>query len=71
MAEMDRPAVLRQLRQLPGSATVFVTAVSGYGADEEKAERVNFDGFDARLQKPVELAELQALLASAKLDAKV
>ena len=70
MPEMDGPAVLKQLRQLPGGQTTFVTAVTGYGADDEKAGRVSFAGFNARLQKPLELTDLQALIAGAKLGAK-
>lgn len=73
MPEMNGPAVLRQLRQLrqlPGGQAIFVTAVTGYGADDEKAGRVSFARFDAWLQKPPELADLQALLASAQLEGK-
>ncbi|MES2944201.1 MAG: PAS domain S-box protein [Pseudomonadota bacterium] len=71
MPEMDGPSLLRELRQLPGGDTIFATAVTGYGMEDEKAGRANFDGFNARLQKPVSLADLKRLLASAMLDARL
>lgn len=67
MPEMDGPTVLRALRALPGGESVFATAVTGYGAEDERAERPDFAGFDARLLKPVALADLQQLLATARL----
>jgi PAS domain S-box-containing protein len=67
MPEMDGPTVLRALRALPGGEAVFATAVTGYGAEDERADRPDFAGFDARLLKPVALAELQQLLATARL----
>ena len=67
MPEMDGPAVLRALRAQPGGAAIFVTAVTGYGAEDERAERPDFSGFDARLLKPVALADLQELLANVRL----
>ncbi|MCW5669351.1 MAG: PAS domain S-box protein [Hydrogenophaga sp.] len=57
--------VLRELRALPGGDTLFAAAVTGYGAEDEKAGRADFDGFDARLQKPVGLSDLRDLLARA------
>jgi len=57
--------VLASLRELPGCPAVHVTAISGYGLEDEKAGRANFSGFDARLQKPVELTALRSVLTSA------
>jgi CheY-like chemotaxis protein len=62
MPDMDGPTVLRAVRELPGGMAVFACAVSGFGAEDEKAGRADFRGFDARLQKPVDLPELQSLL---------
>ncbi|MBS7781293.1 PAS domain S-box protein [Acidovorax sp. CCYZU-2555] len=67
MPEMDGPAVLRALRAQPGGTAIFATAVTGYGAEDERAERPDFSGFDARLLKPVALADLQELLANVRL----
>jgi PAS domain S-box-containing protein len=59
--------VLREIRAQPGGQDIFATAVTGYGTEDEKAGRADFQGFDARLQKPVGLADLKALLVRAKL----
>ncbi|ODS68416.1 MAG: hybrid sensor histidine kinase/response regulator [Acidovorax sp. SCN 68-22] len=67
MPDMDGPSVLRALRALPGGAGVFACAVSGFGAEDEKAGRAGSEGFNGRLQKPVALHELRALLASARI----
>lgn len=67
MPDMDGPAVLRAIRQLPGGDGVFACAVSGFGAEDEKAGRADFESFNARLQKPVALQALRALLVSAKM----
>ncbi|MNE99011.1 Transcriptional regulatory protein PrrA [compost metagenome] len=67
MPEMDGPTVLRALRALPGGEAVFATAVTGYGTEDERADRPDFAGFDARLLKPVALADLQKMLATARL----
>ncbi len=67
MPDMDGPAVLRAIRQLPGGAAVFVCAVTGFGTEDEKAGRADFYGFDGRLQKPVMLEELRTLIAKAKI----
>jgi len=67
MPEMDGPAVLRALRAQPDGAAIFATAVTGYGAEDERAQRPDFSGFDARLLKPVALADLQELLVKVRL----
>jgi len=70
MPEMTGAQVLARLRQLPGGNTVFAAAVSGFGAEDEKAGRADFSGFDARLQKPVDLTELREALARARLTGR-
>lgn len=67
MPDMDGPAVLRAIRALPGGEAIHATAVTGYGSEDERAERPDFAGFDARLLKPVALEDLQKLLARAGL----
>ena len=67
MPDKSGAQTLRELRALPGSDTLFATAVTGYGVEDEKAGRADFEGFDAHLQKPVGLAELKELLARARL----
>jgi len=67
MPDMDGPAVLRAIRALPGGDAIYATAVTGYGAEDERADRPNFAGFDARLLKPVALEDLQKLLTTAHL----
>lgn len=62
MPDQDGSKLLRELRSLPGCDTTFAVAVTGYDADHEKAGWVDFRKFDARLQKPVELADLKRLL---------
>ena len=67
MPEMDGPAVLRALRALPGGKAMFATAVTGYGVEDERADRPDLAAFDAHLLKPVALADLQQLLANVRL----
>jgi PAS domain S-box-containing protein len=67
MPDMDGPAVLRAIRELPGGGAVFACSVSGFGAEDEKAGRADFHDFDGRLQKPVELENLRTLLAKANM----
>lgn len=67
MPDMDGPAVLRAMRALPGGDSVFACAATGFGSEDEKAGRADFSGFDAHLQKPVELPDLRAMLVQAKL----
>lgn len=69
MPDMNGPEVLRAIRQLPGGEDVFACAVSGFGGEDEKAGRADFENFDGRLLKPVELSDLRAVLARANVDA--
>ncbi|MGA0572838.1 PAS domain-containing hybrid sensor histidine kinase/response regulator [Variovorax sp. VNK109] len=62
MPKMSGAQVLSRIRALPGCGRVFGVAVSGYGAEDEKAGRADFSGFDERTLKPLDLAWLQGLL---------
>ena len=66
MPGMNGAELLQALRAMPGGERVFAAAISGYGEEDEKAGRVDFSAFDARMQKPVELSELRGLLEGAK-----
>lgn len=65
MPDKNGAQVLQELRALPGCDSLFAAAVTGYGIEDEKTGRADFAGFDARLQKPVGLAELKDLLTRA------
>jgi CheY-like chemotaxis protein len=54
--------VARQLRQLPEMSGAMLVAVSGYAENDDFAKSQEA-GFDRQLVKPVELDELQRLLA--------
>jgi CheY-like chemotaxis protein len=51
------------IRRLPGIAQPCLVALTGWGAEHDRA-RSAAAGFDHHLTKPVELATVQALLAS-------
>jgi CheY-like chemotaxis protein len=60
--------VIRRLRQdadQPGGKHVIVAAMTGLGSDEDMA-RTRAAGFDAHLVKPVDLPELERVLALAR-----
>ncbi|HEX8478101.1 MAG TPA: ATP-binding protein, partial [Telluria sp.] len=61
LPEMDGLALARQLRAMPGLAGLTLIAVTGYG---QEADRQNAfaAGFDHYLTKPVDFAQLTALL---------
>ncbi len=54
--------VARQLRRLPGGQDLLLIAATGYGQDEDR-RRAREAGFDVHLVKPVQLDQLQGLLA--------
>jgi signal transduction histidine kinase/ActR/RegA family two-component response regulator len=62
---LDGYEVARRLRQLPGLADALVVALSGYGRDEDR-QRGREAGIDHHLVKPVELSELDRVLAEAR-----
>jgi hypothetical protein len=59
---MDGYEVARQIRQLPGSRTKLLVALTGYGQEEDKRRALSA-GFDQHLIKPVDVERLQSLLA--------
>ena len=59
---LDGFEVARRLRQLPGLGDALLIALSGYGRDEDR-ERGRAAGIDHHLVKPVELRELDKVLA--------
>ena len=58
---MDGYEVARRLRTLPGFTTARIVAVSGYGQESDRKRTAEW-GFDRHLVKPVDLAEILALL---------
>src|SRR5690606_4761916 len=42
MPDMDGPTVLRAIRALPGGQAIHATAVTGYGSEDERADRPDF-----------------------------
>jgi CheY-like chemotaxis protein len=60
---MDGYAVARALRQEPALASAYLIALTGY-AQEEDQRYAREAGFDRHMAKPVDVAELQAVLAS-------
>lgn len=60
---MNGYKVARTLRALPGTASAFIVAITGYGQKAD-VERCKEAGFDRHFLKPVDPAELQRLLAN-------
>src|SRR5262249_26231253 len=63
MPGMDGYEVARRLRQTPGVESCTLAALTGWGQEEDR-RRTRAVGFDRHLVKPVDSAELSALLAS-------
>jgi len=61
LPEMDGYAVAAALRQDPATASARLIAISGYGQEEDR-RRSRSAGFDRHLTKPINLADLEALL---------
>lgn len=61
MPGMSGLQAVRLLRALPGGPQMTITAVTGYGMQEDR-ERTRASGFDAHLVKPVDFAALQRLM---------
>jgi len=63
MPGMDGYEVARRMRACPEGRDVTLVALTGWGQSEDR-RRSHSAGFDAHLVKPVELEELDALLAA-------
>ncbi len=61
LPRMNGYEVCRRLREQPGGNTLFIIAQTGW-AQEETRKLAAEAGFDHHLVKPVEIAELMALL---------
>jgi PAS domain S-box-containing protein len=61
---MNGYEVGRRLRQIPGLHKVPLVALTGWGKEEDRRKSMEA-GFSAHLVKPVELPDLEALLANA------
>ena len=62
MPGMDGWELARRLREQLGTDAVRIVAVTGYGAKEDYL-RSRKAGFDAHVQKPVDMALLHSILA--------
>jgi signal transduction histidine kinase/ActR/RegA family two-component response regulator len=62
---MDGLEVARRLRQEPSLSNTLLVALTGYGHEDDR-RRSQESGFNAHLVKPVDLDELQILLASSR-----
>jgi PAS domain S-box-containing protein len=58
---MDGYEVAQRLRALPGQPAMVVVAMTGYGQEEDR-KRSRDAGFDHHFVKPVDLAQLEAIL---------
>lgn len=62
MPVMDGYELARALRQLPGLHDVFCVALTGWGTDADRI-RAREAGIDRHLTKPVEISEVETVLA--------
>jgi CheY-like chemotaxis protein len=63
MPGMDGLETARRLRAAPVNGAMRLVAVTGWGQERDRA-RTREAGFDGHLVKPVDLADLDALLQS-------
>jgi CheY-like chemotaxis protein/two-component sensor histidine kinase len=64
LPDMDGNALARALRRQPATQDAMLVAVTGYGQDQDRAQTADA-GFDHHLVKPVDAAEIRAILAKA------
>ena len=62
LPDMDGTELAQKLRDLPHLQSTKIIALTGYGQANDKARSLAA-GFDYHLVKPVDFAQLQALLA--------
>ncbi len=62
LPRLDGYEVARRLRQDAESRSALVVALTGYGQEEDRRQS-QAAGFDAHLTKPIDLGELETLLA--------
>jgi PAS domain S-box-containing protein len=67
LPDKDGFAVAAELRAAPDTANVHLIAISGYGSNEHK-RRSREAGFEVHLTKPLDTAELLALIAGMGAD---
>jgi hypothetical protein len=65
MPSMSGYEVIQKLRQLPGGASIWVAALTGYGNEEDR-KRTTAEGFNSHLTKPVEFTALERFLNKAR-----
>jgi CheY-like chemotaxis protein len=65
LPKMDGYEVAGQLRRLPRMETALLVAISGYGRESD-VQRCKAAGIDCHFLKPVDLEELQKVLAKAE-----
>ena len=63
LPEIDGCEVARRMRAMPELEGVRLVALTGYGRDEDR-QRTRDAGFDHHLVKPVDLDELEKLVAA-------
>jgi CheY-like chemotaxis protein len=64
---MDGYDLARQIRELPGMAHATLIAITGYGQEQDR-RKTGEAGFQHHLVKPVDPAELAALLLAIAAD---
>ena len=65
MPGMNGYEVVRRLRQLSKTASLFIVALTGFGQAEDRAKALEA-GFDGHLVKPIDLYQLAKLAGGAK-----
>jgi CheY-like chemotaxis protein len=65
LPKMNGYDACRAIRQQPGGQDMLLVAVTGWGQEDDR-RRSQLAGFDVHLVKPVEYAEIEALLSSPK-----
>jgi len=66
---IDGYEVARRLRAVEGGGHIFLVALTGYGAEEDRRAALEA-GFDAHATKPVEPERLAALIAQGAVAAR-